>query len=547
MRLQTSIGMKLLAAPAVVQILCLIPAIMAITSLDSTEARLSVIGVIVLAVFVTVVITQYVARDITSRCRAVLAQMRLLADRVDQLTYCFEGLADNDLTRTYAASLPLLDPLGHDEIGQTGKGLNEIHGHLKDMVKAYEHSRQTLVAVISDIKSTADAVTRTGHELESASSQAGTASQQIASTISQVAAGASDQARAATETSASVQELTAMIDQVSAAAAETTRRVEQASDAVQATNRAVAGATAASEEIKELSERVHEALMEGIESVAATAEGMRKIKRAVETTGERVGELGSKSDQIGAIVETIDDIAEQTNLLALNAAIEAARAGEQGKGFAVVADEVRKLAERSSQATKEIASLIGEVQSETDRAVSAMRDGASEVQSGSALAEQSAGSLAEIRKAAAARDSRLGDVLAALMKISEAAAQNVTAGDAITVIAGRTNEAAGRMTEAAAVVSRSIEAIAAVSEENSAASEEVSAATQETSAQAEQIAASASSLSLMASKLDELVSQFKLESGAAAAPRAVVAPDSARSAIGRAHTVAAALGATRAA
>ena len=135
----------------------------------------------------------------------------------------------------------------------------------------------------------------------------------------------------------------------------------------------------ASEDIAPLNERVNGALAAGQEAVDETAGGMNRIKSTVDSTAATVTELGAKSDQIGAIVETIDDIAEQTNLLALNAAIEAARAGEQGKGFAVVADEVRKLAERSSRATKEIAALIAEVQTETEAAVKAMAAGAGEV------------------------------------------------------------------------------------------------------------------------------------------------------------------------
>jgi methyl-accepting chemotaxis protein len=109
---------------------------------------------------------------------------------------------------------------------------------------------------------------------------------------------------------------------------------------------------------------------------------MRSIAESVGGTAKKMGELGRSSDQIGVIAAVIDDIADQTNLLALNAAIEAARAGEQGRGFAVVADEVRKLAERTTTATKEIAEMIKTIQNGTGGAVKAMEAGSRQVEAG---------------------------------------------------------------------------------------------------------------------------------------------------------------------
>jgi methyl-accepting chemotaxis protein len=146
----------------------------------------------------------------------------------------------------------------------------------------------------------------------------------------------------------------------------------------------------------ESSKQGNDLVVEGVSIVQETVDGMHRISERVKATATSLGSLGSRSDQIGEIVGTIEDIADQTNLLALNAAIEAARAGEQGRGFAVVADEVRALAERTTRATKEIAQMIKAIQSETADAVKSMDEGVNEVDRGSAVAAKSGAALNEI-------------------------------------------------------------------------------------------------------------------------------------------------------
>lgn len=130
--------------------------------------------------------------------------------------------------------------------------------------------------------------------------------------------------------------------------------------------------------------------------VQQTITGMDKISQAVNEAAQAVENLGRSSDQIGAIVAVIKEIAEQTNLLALNAAIEAARAGEQGRGFAVVADEVRKLAEKTTNATQEISQMIQSIQQETGQAVKTMETGTTEVRSGVGKAREAGDALKKI-------------------------------------------------------------------------------------------------------------------------------------------------------
>ena len=143
-------------------------------------------------------------------------------------------------------------------------------------------------------------------------------------------------------------------------------------------------------------QRASESARNGSQVVERTVTVMGEIASKVMETAQTVESLGARSDQIGAIIGTIEDIADQTNLLALNAAIEAARAGEMGRGFAVVADEVRALAERTTRATKEIGEMIKAIQKETRGAVTAMEQGVRQVENGTAEAAKSGDALREI-------------------------------------------------------------------------------------------------------------------------------------------------------
>jgi methyl-accepting chemotaxis protein len=162
---------------------------------------------------------------------------------------------------------------------------------------------------------------------------------------------------------------------------------------------------------------------QGHEVVASSVTGMTRLAETVRAFAERIQSLGQRSGQIGEIVRVIEDIADQTNLLALNAAIEAARAGEQGRGFAVVADEVRKLAERTTKATKEIADTIRTIQGDTDDAVQSMETGTREAQEGVALANQAGERLNEIVGAVQAVTGMTQQIAAAIEQQSTATEQ----------------------------------------------------------------------------------------------------------------------------
>jgi len=213
--------------------------------------------------------------------------------------------------------------------------------------------------------------------------------EKIQTIIGQVATNSTQLASAATQLHATSEQIATGAEEVACQ----TSTVATASEEMAATSADIAQTCHHAADSAKLASSAAES---GAAVVQSTVNGMAKIASRVQETAKTVETLGSRSDQIGAIIGTIEDIADQTNLLALNAAIEAARAGEQGRGFAVVADEVRALAERTTKATKEIGDMIKSIQQETKAAVREMEEGVHEVELGMQEAEKSGNALAEI-------------------------------------------------------------------------------------------------------------------------------------------------------
>ncbi len=375
---------------------------------------------------------------------------------------------------------------------------------------AFERMIKNLREAIGDVASNASNLNSASSQLAQSSDQAGQATSQIATTIQQVARGTTQQTEAATHSAASVEQLRRAIENVSKGAqaqAEAVSKMAALTGSLSTSITQVAGnANAVSVE----SNNAAVAARDGSSTVEDTIQGMETIREKVGFSAQKVQEMGNRSDQIGAIVETIDDIASQTNLLALNAAIEAARAGEHGKGFAVVADEVRKLAERSSSATKEIGSLIRGIQETVAEAVTAMNESATEVETGTERASRAGAALENILKAATAVNEQAQLAASAVSQMGSLSNELVAAADDVSAIVEENTAATEEMAAGSSEITQAIDNIASVSEENSAAVEEVSASAEEMSAQVEEVTASAQSLSSMADLLQQTVDKFKL-------------------------------------
>lgn len=352
--------------------------------------------------------------------------------------------------------MKLKERMQHMETGDFSMAPLEIstQDEMRDLVVASNSMGEQFRDVIRQMSEVSEQVTSQSEELNQSADEVRSGSEQVATTMEELASGAESQASRAADLS---QMMTAFSKNADTANEDGAQAGTRASEVLNLTN-------------------------EGAELMRASTNQMEHIDRIVKEAVGKMESLDAQSKEISQLVTVIHTIADQTNLLALNAAIEAARAGEHGKGFAVVADEVRKLAEQVSDSVSEITGITNNIQSESNAVAVSLQDGYKQVTSGTEQIKETGRTFKEIMDA-------VSSVTSSIQSVSENLSE---------------------MNKSSQQMGMFSEEIAAISEQSAAGIQETSASSEQTSSAMEEVAGSAKDLSIMAEKLNGLVQQFKI-------------------------------------
>ncbi len=396
-----------------------------------------------------------------------------------------------------------------DVTKRISKVSSEVEAESRNILDGTQLEAEAIESISASIEELNAAITEIAantEELAASSDQTTSAVEEIAASINRVADNSNELFESTESTSASIEELSTSIREVALNADELFRSAEDTLSAVEEITASIKEVEGNTKESARLSERVmHEASTYGKASIEKTMEGMERIKTSVEKTAEYIEKLGGRSEEIGKILTVIDEVTDQTTLLGLNAAILAAQAGEHGKGFSVVADEIKDLAERTSFSTQEIASLIQTVQQEVKDAVKAMNLGLEAVNEGLHLSREASEVLAKI-----VESSQLSSEMSAA--IEHSTSEQAEAARFVYRSMENVRDMASQIAKATSEQSKGMSLIMNAAEKVKHIAVQVKTATEEQSVQSRQIRKSSDIVSEKSQQIANAINEQKTES-----------------------------------